>query len=194
MIYIISHIVQRIIPIILTSNSASPTQLSNHILPTTNLIPKPIALILLDQSPHLPTRPAVQHVHAPLAPERVYRALVPRVRRALDHRRPHLLPPFPPVPSVTVVQPLQPFDEMLPFFQEHVPLTGIQKDILRKARGEDLVGREGGGGVGRGAVRVAGEVGVVEEGGEEGGEGFLGVGGGEAAVGAGEDEVEDGVP
>ena len=74
------------------------------------------------------------------------------------------------------VQSFESFRKDLTFVEEHVPFTEVHLDVGRQAAVEHLVGGEGGGGVGRGMVAFhvgAGKVRVVEEGGEEFGEGLF---------------------
>lgn len=66
--------------------------------------------------------------------------------------------------------------------------------MIRQRRDQRIVGSRGGGGKGRGEACVVGEVGGVEEGCEEGGEGFGGVFAGGSALGAGESVVYVWVP
>ncbi len=110
---------------------------------------------LLEPLPKPPTRPPIPHPHHSIQPKRP-RTLIKCVPPPLHNLAPHPLP-----------QPLQPLPEILPFPQQHVPLAHIQRDTVWQRCPQRFVRRRGGGGVRRCHAGAGGEVGGVEEGGEE---------------------------
>ena len=97
----------------------------------------------------------------------------------------------------TLPQLLQPFRKRLPLRKQHIPFTQPHLDVCGKTLFEHVVWCQAGGGVGGAVVAVDvgwGEVGEVEEVGEEFWEAFRGVEGGALLFGAGDRPVEEGVP